>query len=71
MADFQISEELLQKIQNVSDGEENRKGTYSEGKKRKAQELELGSAKKKKEELESVAKRLIDTADKKAKEAEK
>ena len=34
-------------------------------------EEELGSAKKKKEELESVVKKLIDTADKKAKEAEK
>ena len=41
------------------------------GKKRKAPEEELWSAKKKKEELESVAKKLIDTADKKAKEAEK
>ena len=41
------------------------------GKKRNALEEELGSAKKKKEELESVAKKLIDTADKKAKEAEK
>ena len=32
---------------------------------------ELASAKTKKEELESVAKKLIDTANKKAKEAEK
>ena len=40
-------------------------------KKIKALGEELGSAKNKKEELESVAKKLIDTADKKAKEAGK
>ena len=34
-------------------------------------EEELGSVKKKKRELESIAQRLIDTAHKKAKEAEK
>ena len=49
---------------------EKRKGMYTVKKKRKALEEELGSAKKKKEELKSVAKKLIDTADKKAKEAE-
>ena len=38
---------------------------------KKAVEEELGSAKKKKEELESVVEKLIDTADKKAKKAEK
>ena len=41
------------------------------GKKRRALEEELGSVKKKKRELESIAQRLIDTADKKAKDAEK
>ena len=40
------------------------------GKKRGLEE-ELGSVKKKKRELESIAQRLIDTANKKAKEAEK
>ena len=43
----------------------------SEGKKRKAVKEEPGSAKKEKEELQSVAKKFTDTADKKAKEAEK
>ena len=41
------------------------------GKKRRALEEELGSVKKKTREPESIAQRLIDTADKKAKEAEK
>ena len=41
------------------------------GKKRRALEEELGSSKKKKRELQSIAQRLIDTAGKKAKEAEK
>ena len=40
-------------------------------KKRKALVEELGLAKKKKEELETFAKKMIDTADKKTKEAEK
>ena len=41
------------------------------GKKKRALEEELGSVKKKKRELASIAQRLIDTADKKAEEAEK
>ena len=41
------------------------------GKKRKALGEKLGSAERKKEELKSVAEKLIGTADKKAKEAEK
>ena len=40
-------------------------------KNRRALEEELGSVNKKKRELESITQRLIDTADKKAKEAEK
>ena len=47
------------------------KGTYSERKKKKILEEELGSTKKRKEDMESVAKRLIDTADMKSKEADK
>ena len=41
------------------------------GKKRRALEEELGSVKKKERELVSIAPRLIDMADKKAKETEK
>ena len=41
------------------------------GQKRKALMEELTSAKKAKEDLEKVSKKLVDTADKKAKEAEK
>ena len=40
-------------------------------KKEKLWRRNFGSAKKKKEDLESVAKKLIDTVDKKAKEAER
>ena len=58
-------------VQDVLDGEEGRKGKYWHGQKRKALQDELMAAKKKKTELESVASQLLDTANKKAKEAEK
>ena len=77
LAEFHISEELLfscnyapnrYKMHMIEKKIE--KEDKVKGKKRRALEEELGSVKKKRE-LESIAQRLIDTADKKAKEAEK
>ena len=78
LAEFHISEVLLFSCNHVSNRYKMHmieKKTVKEdkvkGKKRRALEEELGLGKKKKRELESIAQRLIDTADKKAKEAEK
>ena len=76
MADFQISEKLLSPVTMLQTDTKcfwwrrEQKWNIQWEVKGKALEEELGSGKKKKEELESIAKRLTDTADKKAKEAE-
>ena len=78
LAEFHISEELLFSCNHGSNRykmhmieKKTEKEDKVKGKKRRALEEELGSAKKKQRELESIAQRLIDTADKKPKEAEK
>ena len=78
LTEFHISEELLFSCNHASNrnkmhmiDKKTEKEDKVKGKKRRALEEEQGSVKKKKGELESIAQRLIDTADKKAKEAEK
>ena len=75
VADFQISEELLSSCNHASNRYkmflmEKRTEKEHTVRGKKALEEELGSAKKQ-EELESVAMKLIDTGDKKAKEPAK
>ena len=78
VADFVITEALLSSCSHAS----NRYNMYlmekkegkektEKGRKRKALEEDLIAAKKEKLELERVSKKLLDTADKKAKDAEK
>ena len=78
VADFVISEELLSSCNHASNRyrihmmeKKNEKENTEKGRKRKVLQDELTVAKKKKLELESVAKRLFDSANKKSKEAEK
>ena len=77
LAEFHISEELLFSCIHTSNRykmhmieKKTEKEDKVKGKKRRALKGELGSVKKKKGECERIAQRLIDTADKKAKEAE-
>ena len=74
LAEFHISEALLFSCNHASNRyrmhmieKKTEKEDKVKGKKRRALEEELGSVKKKKRELESVAQRLIDTADRKLK----
>ena len=78
VADFVISEELLSSCNHASNrykmylmDKQREKEDKEKGRKRKALQDELVVAKKKKLELESVAKRLFDNADKRSKEAAK
>ena len=78
VADFVISEELLSSCNHASNrykmylmDKQREKEDNEKGRKRKALQDELVVAKKKKLELESVAKRLFDNADKRLKEAAK
>ena len=78
VADFPISEKLLTSCNHASNRYrmhlmEKSAEKEKTGKDRKRKELhqELTAAKKRKTELESVAKKLVDTAKRKAKEAEK
>ena len=78
VADFVISEELLSSCNHASNqykmylmDKQCEKEDNEKGRKRKALQDELVVAKKKKLEMESVAKRLFDNADKRSKEAAK
>ena len=61
----------FKQIQYVPHGKERRKEKTEKGRKRKALEEDLIAAKKEKLELERVSKKLLDTVDKKAKDAGK
>ena len=78
VADFVISEELLKSCAHASNRyklylveKSAEKGETEKTRKRKVLKEELAGAKKRKLELEAVMKRLVGTANKKAKEAEK
>ena len=78
VADFVITEELLSSCSHASNRynmylmeKKEEKEKTEKGRKRKALEEDLIAAKKEKLELERVSKKLLDTADKKAKDAEK
>ena len=78
LTEFYISKELLFPCNHASNRynmhmieKETEKEDKVKGKESRALEEELGSVKKRKRELEGIVQRLIDTADKKAKEAEK
>ena len=77
VADFVITEALLSSCSHASNRynndlmEKKEKEKTEKGRKRKALEEDLIAAKKEKMELERVSKKLLDTADKKAKDAEK
>ena len=77
VADFIITEALLSSRSHASNRynmylmEKKEREKTVKGRKRKALEEDLIAAKKEKLELERVSKKLLDTADKKAKDAEK
>ena len=77
VADFIITEALLSSCSHVSNRynmylmEKKEEKKTEKGRKSKALEEDLIAAKKEKLELERVSKKLLDTADKKAKDAEK
>ena len=78
VADFIITEALLSSCNHASNRynmhlmeKKEEKEKTEKGRKRKALEENLIAAKKEKLELERVSKKLLDTADKKAKDAEK
>ena len=78
VADFVITEALLSSCSHASNRynmylmeKKEEKEKTEKGRKRKALEEDLIAAKKGKLELERVSKKLLDTADKKAKDAEK
>ena len=78
IADFVISEELLSSCNHASNRykmylmeKQHEKEDNEKGRKRKALQDELVGAKKKKIKLESVVKKLFDSANKKSKEAAK
>ena len=78
VADFVITEALLSSCSHASNGynmylmeKKEEKEKTEKGTKRKALEEDPIAAKKEKLELERVSKKLLDTADKKAKDAEK
>ena len=76
-SDFTVTDKLLKSCSHASNKykmylmKKAEKEKTDMGQKRKALQDELIAAKKKKTELESVARQLLDTANKKAKEAEK
>jgi hypothetical protein len=78
VSDMVITEELLTSCSHASnryrmhlmDNDKEKQETVK-GRKRKVVQEELTSAKKRKDELQKVTKKLIDSADKRAKEAEK
>ncbi len=78
VANFDITDELLSSCSHASNRykmhlleKKSEREETARGKKRKAKEEELTSAKKKRKELQVVIEKLTDTANKKAKEAEK
>lgn len=78
VANFVITEKLLTSCNNAANRykmymleKKMEKEQTVKGKKRKVLQEELTTAKKRKSELETVAKKLVDTANQKAKEAEK
>ena len=78
VADFVITEALLSSCSQASNRynmylmeKKEEKEKTEKGRKRKALEEDLTAAKKEKLELERVSKKLLDTADKKAKDAKK